>query len=125
MKSIGLLAVCCSLAWGLKAQTKVDSLTRKRLEVYPVEIIYPIANENSRRLLIFPNPAKDWIEINLFVPDKDGFTLDLFNEDGNSILHTLWQEGDKIDLSNFKEGIYVLMLQKGRIIFRRKLIVNK
>ena len=85
-----------------------------------------IGDENSigNQLLLYPNPAKDFVtitnlphgEIQMIVFDINGKVI------VSKIVNT---ETARIDTSNFPNGVYLLRFDHNGYIIHKKLIVNK
>lgn len=104
------------------AQT--DSLKRKILTLYPVEIIYPTQISNQNSLSLFPNPASTQIEIKLDVMDNRGFMLELYNDQGLRLVQLKW-DSPYLDLSRYPSGMYVLCLRRDQEVYYQKLLIDR
>lgn len=77
--------------------------------------------QDDRDLVYFyPNPAKgDWIYFNGV---SEGIKVNIYTINGKLILNK--QVIDKLDISTFDSGIYLISLQQDNVSFFRKLIVK-
>ncbi len=80
------------------------------------------------RIDITPNPAKDWIDINIDGIEKEEIMVEVLNLRGQSLITTNYSNGlvrDRIDVSEFAEGIYMVAISsQGETTFK-KLVVSK
>ncbi|MEQ9165241.1 MAG: DUF1501 domain-containing protein [Fulvivirga sp.] len=79
---------------------------------------------------LYPNPAKDFVNINFKINTENNVKIMLLNADGKQVA-TLMDErrsaGDhdvKIDLSNIKPGFYICKIESGLLKQTKKLIVS-
>lgn len=73
---------------------------------------------------VSPNPAKDWVDIRINLPDKTGFILELYNENGLRILSNIW-DGNGLNISSLSYGIYILCLKRNKEVYTAKMIVDR
>ncbi|NIJ56187.1 hypothetical protein FHS68_005390 [Dyadobacter arcticus] len=73
----------------------------------PVLVVQP--------LNVYPNPASQSVEIGLpGIADsvgKEAFALNVYDKQGASILSKTWT-GEKLDVSAFQPGVYIVTLRK-------------
>ncbi|HNX22285.1 MAG TPA: T9SS type A sorting domain-containing protein, partial [Bacteroidales bacterium] len=75
-------------------------------------IINPTENRNA---LIYPNPARDFVNIQLAQFPSEPVTVKLFNNCGKLLLsQPIGNNGETISLKSFPVGIYLLQLENGR-----------
>jgi len=72
---------------------------------------------NNKELIVYPNPAKDFITIKINSKDYNG-KYELINLTGKIILKNI--NSNKIDLSDIPPGIYYLKTELGA----RKVVIN-
>ena len=82
---------------------------------------------NNKFISLFPNPAKNTVEIvsNEFL--NKGLEVIIYNMTGRMILNKNYDnETGKItlDLSNISSGNYILELKNNDDIFHKKLVIN-
>jgi beta-glucosidase len=95
------------------------------------EVIIDKNNTNNLKLMIYPNPATDQINIwfNLAVPQP--VSVNIYNLTGKLLLvlpKTDYQDGDNylnIPLSNFNNGVYMLQFKTNTEIITRKVLIQK
>lgn len=75
-------------------------------------------------LMIFPNPANDFIRISS--PDYMGETqLQIYNSWGQLVLNTCLSTSDEVlDVSTLKPGLYIVNLQQGNLHTNRQVIIR-
>ena len=75
-------------------------------------IINPTENRNA---LIYPNPARDFVNIQLAQFPSEPVTVKIFNNSGKLLLsQPIGNNGETISLKSFPVGIYLLQLENGR-----------
>lgn len=79
---------------------------------------YAFINQPAKTFLfqIYPNPAKDWMSISNLTNEKN-LTFNLFDYLGKNVLTQDFSnlKNEKIDISNFKPGIYYIQIFKSGI----------
>jgi len=91
----------------------------RKISVNTTTITERIPDRNEQ-LIVYPNPSKSIIKIELIDNNKiiEASLLDLF---GKEILKT---SIEYIDLENLPEGVYFLMVKTGKSILTKKIIVQ-
>lgn len=82
--------------------------------------------ELNERCLIFPNPARDRIRVNLS-PGMQNSTIDLYEATGKKIkvpITSFSGSEFSLDLNGLEEGLYILKIQEGDRLITRKLIIR-
>ena len=74
-------------------------------------------------LEIFPNPAINFLYLQLAHPFVDNLPLQFFDNYGRLVLDTHFQ--NKIDVTNFPKGIYFLKITTDQGIVTRKFVVSR
>ncbi len=75
--------------------------------------------ENDNQIKIFPNPANSSIKIDFNVADNENIELSVFNTKGEIIFKSD-KFTDKIDVSNYPDGIYFIkIITDNRLIFSK------
>jgi len=111
--------------WPLSSVNIVDELVTAGVDT----IACPYAAVNNPKdfssFQIYPNPAKDWI--NISNPSEDtNLTIKLFDYLGQSVINKNLSQftKEKIDVSHLKSGIYFLQILKSNaILFSKKIIL--
>lgn len=78
---------------------------------------------------LYPNPAKDWVEVQPEIPVSGIMLIDLLDQYGRIIrteAFTLKQEGERyrFNLSDISSGIYMIRITHNESFVTKKLIVN-
>lgn len=77
-------------------------------------------NENisiNDNFLIFPNPSNS--DINIVLPSTEKFQIEITNSTGQLVLKE--HNKNKIDLSNYSNGLYIISVKQGQNIYTQKL----
>ena len=83
------------------------------------------------KLFIYPNPAKDEIEVNYFLSEEDDkIELQIFDMQGRSVLGSILSgkkdiNKNTIDISTLGNGQYILQLLSPNILERSNFIIQK
>ena len=78
--------------------------------------------KNEVKINIFPNPASDFITIDL--KDNNSTYAKLLDACGRVIFSTYIDKLSKLDISSISPGIYYLSLDLGKEVFMKKLVVE-
>lgn len=77
----------------------------------------------DKSLKLFPNPASNFIHINLENPGDSSYQIQIFNTFGQRIESLDNVENQSIDISEWQEGLYNLILQQnGKVIQNEKFV---
>lgn len=83
----------------------------------------PLAN--GRSLTVFPNPAKEHIEVN-YTGRRGNTTVRIFSITGNLMLEVPNAgQGQRIDISSLDNGLYLLQFDQGTTTLTRKFTVAR
>ena len=105
-------------------------------EDYGVTIINPMAlqaiaftnAENMQKLpgafAIAPNPANNQVRINHDFTSTKPVYITVFNTTGQQLVSKILT-GNKLDVSNLPNGLYIVQLMQGNVIKRTKLLVQR
>jgi arylsulfatase A len=81
------------------------------------------SSDNSSLFDLFPNPASDWLQI--FTDSYNGLDIKLVNMLGQPVYQEKMSSGtNRIDLSGFKPGIYLVIGRNEKQSITRKLIIK-
>ena len=99
----------------------VDNLSYKN------EILSSLSQEKEQ-ILVFPNPAKDFLNIELNLPKRTPVKITLHNVIGAIIYETqeinLQQHDFEINLNNYRKGIYFVNFAIGNKSIVKKVIIR-
>ena len=71
------------------------------------------ADFENGKIFIYPNPVKDELEVSLQIPAK-GLTYRIFDLSGKQLYaNPIHSETTKIQMQNFRAGVYVLNIEQG------------
>lgn len=65
--------------------------------------------QNISRLEVYPNPANNYIQINL--SSKENFLLNIFSLAGQNVMNVEVQNQEKIDISTLAPGSYIVIIK--------------
>ena len=85
-----------------------------------------ITNKHLPQFQVFPNPASNWLQLNIDLPIENG-TILLYNSKGEKVLETFLSKenlSQKIDIQHLASGVYFVQLQSNYGKTTRKLIVH-
>lgn len=83
--------------------------------------------DENKEIMIFPNPAKDHLNISIENFNKDHYILKIYDSLGRlHKTHTVTEEKTRIQLQEFLNGIYFLFLESNnKIISKQKFIIAR
>jgi hypothetical protein len=97
-----------------------------------VELTIPYEARQVTLLPLYPNPAKEEVNIPFFLGERDGVMLGIFSLDGRLskiiLRGTPYDAGKhevKLNTSDLVAGIYVIKFQAGGKLQTKKLIITK
>jgi len=95
-------------------------------EVKEFNIIIDAVEDISSHLNVYPNPTDSWITIESKVKiDSDINILNVFGEVVETIDYKLFNDNfEKINMSNFSKGIYLIQLINNQTIINHKIILQ-
>ena len=82
---------------------------------------HTIAEEAN--IILYPNPAKDYIRIES--PNLEKFPVSIYSITGQVMLEGYYMSGDKIDVSNFSSGLYIVKIDKEVLKFSKLFFLYK
>ena len=91
------------------------------------ELPNPLSSK-LRNVRIFPNPANNFIEVQLDKMPADGFTVTIFNTLGSRVSETQSKEGQTLRLNtqSLPNGLYILQIsEKGKPAIRKEIVIQK
>ncbi|HHG86003.1 MAG TPA: T9SS type A sorting domain-containing protein [Bacteroidetes bacterium] len=85
------------------------------------------ANSSAGEIIVFPNPGSKQIQIQLkHVPGKQNYLLQLWNVSGQLLLEDEFQgENRTLEVGNFVNGIYFLIIKSDNVHISSRIIVKK
>jgi serine protease len=120
-----------TVAFALHTSTNLYNLkiSAQKADYLYNEILHPsnIENINNNQFLMYPNPAKDRIELNLpidFATDK--VEISITDLSGKKVLYKLIDNSEnKLELNfNFNSGIYIVKVKSASAQYIDKLIIQ-
>ena len=91
-----------SAGYGISVRCVCDLLTSAKDEL-----------SNTNKIVLFPNPTKDLVNISLDKPFEGDFKIEVYNNIGLLIQSkniSLWNNTTQIDLSGYVPGIYLIKI---------------
>jgi hypothetical protein len=84
------------------------------------------ADQIPKEVLVFPNPAQEWIRIDFERPIKNA-RFRILSIDGNILMEEILVHDNSctIDLKGFASGIYLIDLKADNYFYTEKLIISK
>ncbi|MFD0861552.1 glycoside hydrolase family 9 protein [Sungkyunkwania multivorans] len=78
-------------------------------------------NENTKELLLYPNPTTQ--QLNIKLADHEELQVTVYSLDGKSLLNTDLKDGvDAIDVSMLTNGLYIVKATTGNVTFVKQFI---
>jgi len=83
---------------------------------------------NIQLISIFPQPAKNNLNIQVKLNDNEVNTLDLYNNQGKILLSTVLNKNSdniNLDVSKFNSGIYIIKIHSKNNLYTKKVQIIK
>ncbi|QRR03266.1 T9SS type A sorting domain-containing protein [Dyadobacter sandarakinus] len=79
-------------------------------------------------LVLSPNPASEQVSVRipnaLQFSGQAGCYMSVINQHGAAVIRKSWH-GEKLDVSGLEPGIYIVIVNKGRLTCTQKLVVER
>ena len=85
-----------------------------------MDLMVSVYNLISQNPQFFPNPTKS--KLNIKINDSGVYALYLKNSKGETVLEKIIGENIQLDLINFPEGVYLILLQNENAVWTEKLV---
>ena len=108
-----------SLSWTL-GEININTITSndfmltqgfQQTRLYTTSVFEP---ESLIKAIVYPNPAKDFITIDIDYPLSAYLTLSLIDMNGNTYKHIYLPKDKKTDISDLKSGYYFIAINSGK-----------
>ena len=76
--------------------------------------------ESESELTLYPNPTSEWFALNVPKP----FELAIFDITGRKLLQQKMASSEKVDVSDWKSGIYLVVFKVDDAIYSKRLVVQ-
>ncbi len=96
-----------------------------------IRSVNPEGPISSSLLALYPNPAKDWINLTYYSHQKASVSLQMLDLKGRVVMKKDFQENSpgvfehKIHLGQFSQGLYLFNLQLGSARYTRKIFISR
>ena len=121
------LGICCCLAQPAKTIDTINGKKDAVLNTGPLKTDSLAAKEKPS-VRLYPNPAKNKVEIEIKEFDAGYVTIQLMNNEGKLLREEkrLVITGNEVIIFMFSEnqGLYFLFIKQGKIIKKAKLIIQ-
>ncbi len=75
---------------------------------------------------VYPNPASNYINIDINnSPENSISSIKIYNNQGQIVLNQLMNQEDRIDVSRFNNGIYILEAAGPELLYKKKFSIIK
>jgi hypothetical protein len=113
--------------YGVYANRKVTSVT-EATTVYTPSTGVSNTNEMGLKLNIFPNPANDFIAIQVLGLNKDNLNIELYDATGKLIQHSTINAGATntyLDASTLYSGVYMVRIASPTEVVTKQVLISK
>lgn len=107
-------------SWGQSVQAFISLNNAGFLVLKDEEVSSPSIVDITNNVTVYPNPVKDILTINGV---DDNTTINIYDTQGRKIVSEKLKSG-KIDLSDFRRGIYVIEIFSTKNNYKSKIIKN-
>ena len=93
--------------------------------------VEPVGDEQTLAIQVFPNPTRDLVTLNYFLPQNGDVEITIYSVEGNKVLekHTgnrsAGNHEAQVDLGAFSNGVYLVRLRSRDRQFFCKIIVRR
>lgn len=96
---------------------------------YSIPVITPEVGADDHSLTVFPNPAKDVLNVSIKSNDVSQTSIQLFSVDGRlhyseSVELGVTNDTYSINISELDSGIYILQAQSQDLLYRKKITIE-
>lgn len=100
-----------------------------KLSNHPTLSIPSMNNTSGFDFIVYPNPANDFVNIQMIIKSAKNFDLNLLDVNGKSLYHQQWKNVTNLDvlripIEKLAPGLYMVMLQNEKEQIVRKLIIQ-
>jgi hypothetical protein len=82
--------------------------------------------DKTDKIKISPNPAQDWITINLPDNQQNSITVELVSSLGETVFTKSITNNEKIDISHLSNGLYFIYIKGNNLnVSPKKLIISR
>ena len=103
----------------LRGNAAADTV-KKMIRAVSLEVTYP-----ELEMVVYPNPASSRVQI---MPgmhhNGQAFALQVIDQQGRTVIGREWA-GEELDVSTLAEGLYIVKVQRDKLLFTQKLIVKR
>ncbi len=116
-----LLLLFSAVVMQAQEQSVKHQKQKPKLKLEAVEVVYP---KRDKQALIYPNPASSSITIKTDEMEEVPLSIEIFEDGGTRIYRQNWQ-GEVLDVSGLKPGIYFFKLKTHKETYTQKLIISR
>ncbi|MCF8226666.1 MAG: thiol protease/hemagglutinin PrtT [Bacteroidales bacterium] len=105
-----------------------DHLLKKNIELSIVDNLSggtSVADNIVDGFNIYPNPVSDFITIDMDRDAASDARIDIYNITGQKCFTCTLQQGNRVDLSELENGIYMVVVRNGDQSSQEKIIISK
>lgn len=99
--------------------------TTKQLDTPQVLAINDNVDGSNNNIDVFPNPANEEVNINLYNSKNNKITIELYNLEGKLIKQlSNYENTTSINISDLSKGVYIIKIKSLDKLYSKKLIIN-
>ncbi|MFC2130688.1 M4 family metallopeptidase [Bacteroidota bacterium] len=94
---------------------------------FEVKIISGVPDGEDNSLLVYPNPADGFVNVEIMNPESTNIVIDIIDIHGNILFNKVISEDyilEQVNISGFASGMYILKLTGNNVVKTRKLIIE-
>jgi hypothetical protein len=93
---------------------------------YQYSSVIPVSTTKSRNIQVYPNPANDFLTIQIDKPINTAIEMSVIDATGKPLMQVKFAEAKyQLNVKNLATGLYTLQLiEAGVIIARKKIIIS-
>lgn len=89
-----------------------------------VTAVFDNLKTNAEQLLVYPNPATDFIEIQSEIPAEFSGTVSIYNTNGQLVKESVFHKGNKISVAGIPPGLYLIWFSGDGFTQTTKLLIK-
>jgi hypothetical protein len=84
------------------------------------------AGMNNQQMKLWPNPAHEILNLDIYDREEAESTINIYNSTGQLVhSESLFENNKQLDISNFNNGFYFLMITSERGVYNQKFTIQK
>ena len=113
-----------TIYYRIKAIDSDDEVSYSSIYSYFVDLVDGVEKVENTRIIIYPNPAKDYMQVNA-VNILDQMNMKIFQSSGDLVMDEEIYSQDRVDISQLAPGYYLVQITSGNYVRIIALVICK